>query len=131
MNSCECSGLSLPPQGKTIIEQSEDALAIPAEALMRGNQVYVQDDSVTESVDGVPAGFRAVEVETGLISTDYVEILSGLEEGDVVYIDPTTSTGSNTGMMGMMPAGGMGGGMPGGGGGMPGGGGMGGGPGGF
>ena len=112
--------------GKIIIEQSEDALAIPAEALMRGNQVYVQDDSVTESVDGVPAGFRAVEVETGLISTDYVEILSGLEEGDVVYIDPTTSTGSNTGMMGMMPAGGMGGGMPGGGGG-----GMGGGPGGF
>ena len=102
---------------------------------MRGNQVYVQDDSVTESVDGVPAGFRAVEVETGLISTDYVEILSGLEEGDVVYIDPTTSTGSNAGMMGMMP-GGMGGGMPSGGpgGGMPGGGmggGMGGGPGGF
>ena len=123
--------------GKIIIEQSEDALAIPAEALMRGNQVYVQDDSVTESVDGVPAGFRAVEVETGLISTDYVEILSGLEEGDVVYIDPTTSTGSNAGMMGMMPGGmgggmpGGGGGMPGGGGGMPGGGGMGGGPGGF
>ncbi len=125
--------------GKIIIEKSENALSIPVESLLRGNQVYVQDDSVTESVDGVPAGFRAVEVETGLISTDYVEILSGLEEGDVVYIDSTTSTGENTGMMGMpggmgggMPSGGMSGGMPSGGmsGGRPSGGGMGGGPGG-
>lgn len=112
--------------GKIIIEQSENTLAIPAEALMRGNQVYVQDDSVTESVDGVPAGFRAVEVETGLISTDYVEILSGLEEGDVVYIDPTKSTGSSSQMGGMMMPGGggmpSGGGMPTGGGAMGGGG---------
>ncbi len=33
---------------------------------MRGNTVYVQDDSVTEGEGRVPAGFRSVEVETGL-----------------------------------------------------------------
>ena len=113
--------------GEIIIDEAENALAIPAQALQRGNVVYVQDDSVTEAQGNVPAGFRSVEVETGLISEDYVEIKSGLSEGDVVYIDPTTSTDSTT-MMGMggMPGGGMpsgGGGMPGGGGGMPGGGG--------
>ena len=114
---------------KIILEEAEDALAIPAQALMRGNTVYVQDNSVKESDGRVPAGFRSVEVETGLISEDYVEILSGLSEGDVVYIDPTSSTDSTAafgmnGMGGMPGGGGMpsGGGMPGGGGGMPGGG---------
>ena len=110
---------------KIILEESTDTLAIPAEALMRGNTVYVKDDSVTESTGNIPAGFRAVEVETGLISSDYVEILSGLSEGDEVYIDASTSTDSTAmGPMGNMgPMGGdMGnamGGMPGGGGGMP------------
>ena len=109
--------------GKIIIDEAENALAIPAQALMRGNVVYVQDDSVKEADGNVPAGFRSVEVETGLISEDYVEILSGLSEGDVVYIDPTTSSETTmAGMMGGMPGGMQGGGMPTGGGGAPGGG---------
>ena len=60
---------------------------IPADALMRGNQVYVKDDTVTESVDGVPAGFRAVQVTTGLTNDSFVEITEGLSEGEKVYID--------------------------------------------
>ena len=100
--------------GEIIIDEAENVLAVPAEALMRGNTVYVQDGSVTESDGRVPVGFRSVEVETGLISSDYVEIKSGLSEGDVVYIDPTSST-ETTAMFGM-------GGMPGGGGMPPGGG---------
>ena len=60
--------------GEIIIDEAENALAIPAQALQRGNVVYVQDDSVTEAQGNVPAGFRSVEVETGLISEDYVEI---------------------------------------------------------
>ncbi|MBQ7797143.1 MAG: efflux RND transporter periplasmic adaptor subunit [Lachnospiraceae bacterium] len=85
----------------------------------------------TISQNGVPEGFVAVQVETGVINDDYVEILSGLVEGDVVYIDPSAgSTMTNMFQMGM--PGGMnsmpGGGMPGGGnmGGNRGGGGMGG-----
>ena len=86
---------------------------------MRGNKVYVKDDSVTQSQGNVPAGFKAVDVETGLTNDDYVEIVSGLSEGDEVYV--AESTVSNNNNM-IMPGGDMGGG--------PGGGGMGGGPGG-
>ena len=105
--------------GVIILDEAQDVLAVPSGALMRGNQVYVKDDSVTERQGPVPAGFRAVEVETGVISDSYVEIKSGLEEGDVVYVAETVS---NTGGFMMMGPGGMGGG-PGGMGGGPGGGG--------
>ena len=63
--------------------------------------------------------YVSVPVTTGVSDGDYIEITSGLQEGDVVAYIPTTS--SSSGMMGGMP-GGMGGGIPGGmGGGMPGG----------
>lgn len=61
-----------------------------------------------------------VKVETGMQNDDYVEILSGLSEGDVVlYTGSTDSTSGFTGGMMIMPAGGGGGrdnrgGMPGG-----------------
>ncbi len=105
--------------GNIILAHADDVLVIPVDALMRGNRVYVKDTSVTESNGSVPAGFRSVEVETGLMNDDYVEILSGLSEGDEVYV----SQSSQSSGMNMMP-GGMGGGMGGpGGGGAPGGGG--------
>ena len=53
---------------------------------MRGNRGYVKDDTVTEKEGNVPAGFRAVEVETGLMNDDFVEIVSGLSEGEEVYV---------------------------------------------
>lgn len=81
-----------------------------------------------------PDGFKAVEVEIGVSSDDYTEILSGLSEGDQIQRLSITSESSQMNMMGGMP-GGMGGGMAGGGmagggmgGGPGGGGGMGGGP---
>ena len=101
--------------GVIILDSVENALSIPVDSLMRGNQVYVKDDTVTEAQGAVPAVFRAVEVETGLISSDYVEILSGLEEGQEVYVAESSTDSSAAFMM-----------MPGGGGGMPGGGGPGG-----
>ena len=103
--------------GVITLDQAEDVLSIPVDALMRGNQVYIKDDTVTEQQGPVPAGFRAVEVETGLISDTYVEIKSGLSEGDTVYV---AESSKRSGVMMMMPAGGFGGG-PGGGPGGPGG----------
>lgn len=81
------------------------------------------------------AEYEEVTVETGISDDEYIEILSGLEEGDVVIVESTSGSQNAFGMMGGMGMGGMGGGMPmgggmGGGGGAPGGGGMGGGPGG-
>ena len=92
--------------GVITLAEAADVLAIPADALMRGNQVYVQDETVKEKQGPVPAGFRAVQVETGLTSDSYVEIQSGLAEGDVVYV---AESSSSTGSFMMMPAGGMGG----------------------
>lgn len=169
---------------KIILDSSEDALVIPASALMRGNRVYVKkspdstenadtqrndssdnagdadserknpgdgtqnadsadrqpdagaeasgsskgsgtDNSSSKSTgsgksgsSNVPDGFEAVQVTTGIINDDYVEILSGLSEGDEVYIssDSGSSTQTNQMQMGGMggPGGDMGGGAPGG-----------------
>lgn len=169
---------------KIILDSSEDALVIPASALMRGNRVYVKkspdstenadtqrndssdnagdadserknpgdgtqnadsadrqpdagaeasgsskgsgtDNSSSKSTgsgksgsSNVPDGFEVVQVTTGIINDDYVEILSGLSEGDEVYIssDSGSSTQTDQMQMGGMggPGGDMGGGVPGG-----------------
>lgn len=102
--------------GIIILDEAEDVLMIPVDALMRGNRVYIKDDSVTQAEGAVPAGYRAVEVETGLTSDEYVEIVSGVSEGDIVYVSESSAT-TTTFMPGGM--GGQGGGMGGqGGGGM-------------
>lgn len=100
--------------GNIILEEAKDVLAVPVDSLMRGNRVYVKDDSVRESQDGVPAGFRAVSVETGLMNDDYVEIVSGLEEGDEVYVSESSVSGGFMMPGGMGGPGGFGGGAPGG-----------------
>lgn len=97
--------------GVILLDQADDVLTIPVDALMRGNQVYVKDDTVTEQQGPVPAGFRAVQVETGLANDSYVEIVSGLSEGDVVYVAESTVSSSGFMMRGGMggPGGGAGG----------------------
>ena len=109
--------------GTIILDSASQVLAVPADALQRGNKIYVKDDSVTESQGRIPAGFREVDVETGLVNTDYVEITSGdLNEGDEVYVS-SSSTGSGSDSMNGMDGepGGFGGGEHGGGSGGPGG----------
>ena len=160
---------------KIILDSSENALVIPASALMRGNRVYVKkssdstenadtqrndsSDNVgdadserknhgdgTQNVDSadrqpdacaeasgsskgsgtdnssskstgsgksgssnVPDGFEAVQVTTGIINDDYVEILSGLSEGDEVYISSDSGSSTQTNQMQMGGMGGPGG----------------------
>ena len=127
------------------LDSAEDVLAIPAAALNRGDTVLLTANSPSaanaeaqqpEGDAETPAGggdaeaagdeasqYVSVQVTTGISDDSYIEITSGLQEGDTVVYIPTTSSDSDMGMMGGMPGGGMGGGMPGGG--------MGGGPGGF
>ncbi len=98
--------------GDIIQDEAADTLMVPVDALMRGNRVYVKDDTVTEAQGNVPAGFRAVEVETGLTNDSHVQILSGLSEGDVVYVAESSNNNSGMFQMGVMgaPGGNMGGG---------------------
>ena len=110
----------------------------------KSDGISVTKESVPTNID-VPDGYRAIQVETGINDTDYIEIKSGLTEKDQVRTLDTESSSANAsfgdqnaqdmyvvpnGNMGGMYGGGMsgggmsGGGMSGGGGGMPGGGGM-------
>ena len=103
-----------------------------------GYYLIVQSDSRPDSTIDVdedyPSGYYAVPVEIGASNEDYVVVLSGVEEGNTVFLryqesapsggDETSSggdtdTGGDTGGFGggSMPnfgGGGMGGGMPGG-----------------
>lgn len=77
--------------GEIVVAKSEGVLAIPADALVRGDVVYVKDASVKEANGNVPAGFKEVQVETGLTDGDYIEIKSGLTADEEVYVKRTSS----------------------------------------
>lgn len=72
--------------GEIITDEVTDVIAVPVDALMRGNVVYVKDESVKEAVGEVPIGFREVKVETGLSDEGYIEIKKGLDEDVEVYV---------------------------------------------
>ncbi len=72
--------------GEIVIEKAEQAIAIPSDALMRGNVVYVEDPAAVAEEEGIPAGFRQVRVETGITDGDYVEVISGLTGEETVYV---------------------------------------------
>lgn len=61
-------------------DKSEDALSIPKQALIRTGQ---QNRVVLAYGEG---HFKSVEVNIGRIENDYIEILSGLNEGDLIVI---------------------------------------------
>lgn len=138
------------------LQHADNVLVIPAAALNRGNTVLVTKDSPSaanadtsdsqpdtsqpdgrqpqgdqsaapQPADAASGDYVSVQVTTGVSDGDYIEITSGLQEGDTVAYIQTSSSGGMDMMMGGMPGGGMsgGGGMPSGG---PGGGGA---PGGF
>lgn len=116
-----------------VLSSADDVLAIPSLAVNRGDTVLVTSDSPSAAnalEQEAPEGYAYVQVTTGVSDDSYIEITSGLQEGDTVAYLRTASSGSGNMMMGGMPGGDMGGGMPGGGGGMPSGGPGGGGPGG-
>lgn len=126
----------------TVGDESEGVLA-PIAALKstsQGTCLFVKADAAPDNAVEledrvVPDGFYAVPVETGVSNSQYVRILSGVEEGVEVFTryQQTAPSGGDTTSQGQsdeqsgFPGGGempdFGGGMPGGmGGGMPGGG---------
>ena len=107
-----------------VLDQAEDVLAIPSGAVNRGDTVLITADSpsAANALDQeAPEGYVYVSVETGVSDDSYIEILSGLQEGDTVAYIPTSSGGEMAMMMPMGggavmvsggPAGGAGGGGP-------------------
>lgn len=110
-----------------VVQEVKNVLAIPVSSLQRGDVVYVKGEKEDKS-DNAPDGYKSVKVVTGINDEDYIEIKSGLTEGqELKGIEIQQTDGMQQMMQGGM--GDMGGGPPGGGG-APGGGGPGGGPGG-
>ena len=83
------------------LNSATDVLAIPSAALNRGNTVLVTADSpsaangtLSEATGEDGEQYYSVTVEVGTSDDSYLEILSGLQEGDtVVYIPTTASVG--------------------------------------
>ena len=98
------------------LDSAGGVLAIPSAALNRGNTVLVTADSpsaangtLREGIGGDGEQYYSVPVEVGVSDDSYIEIISGLQEGDTVAYIPTTSSGSfEMGSMMMIPGGGMG-----------------------
>lgn len=85
------------------LESAENTLVIPSSALLRGNRVLITADSPSADMaleDTAPDGYVYVEVETGVSDDSQVEILSGLQEGDIVAYLKTSGTEDD-----MMPGG--------------------------
>ena len=103
-----------------VLSSAAGVMAIPNGAVNRGNTVLITADSpsaVNALEQEAPDGYVYVQVETGESDDDYIEVLSGLQEGDTVAYIRTSSGNEMTMMMGMMPGGNMGampsgGGMP-------------------
>ncbi len=89
------------------VREVTDVLALPADAIERGNKVLRKTADGTTG-EGAPDGYEYVNVEIGMADENYVEILSGLEEGDTVAYIPKTIS-SNNDFFSMMMSGNMGG----------------------
>lgn len=85
-----------------VTAENDNALSIPSTALERGNKVLVTSDSPSAAnalKDEAPEGYVYVSVETGISNDDYIEITSGLQEGDTVAYLPFTSNSSAMDML--------------------------------
>lgn len=91
------------------IEGVDDAILIPVDALHQtssGYYVYTSYDEDTQEYGG------KVDVVPGLSNSNYVEIKSGLSEGDVVYYSESQTFDFGGMGFGGMPGGDFGGDMP-------------------
>lgn len=98
-----------------VVDSKTDVLMIPVAAVTRGNMVLVQgerpnavpgegadalspvarleDKAATKTAkEEAPAGYRYVRIETGITDGTYIEVLSGLSEGDTVLVPKTVGS---------------------------------------
>ena len=113
------------------VSSASNALAVPNGSVVRGNYVLVTKDSpsAANAVQDMtaPDGYVYVKITTGTSDDDYIEVASGLQEGDTIAYDADAAEKQNASdsmefMVGPGGSGGHGGGNGGPGGGGPGGG---------
>ena len=77
------------------ITSIKNVMRVPLSAVRKGNIVYrkVADETYQDEDSAVPMGYEKVKVEIGQNNSDYIEITSGLKEGDTVLVDKLTQSG--------------------------------------
>ena len=73
------------------VASAKNALTIPNGAVVRGNYVLVTQDSPSAANAAqdmtAPDGYVYVKITTGTSDNDYIEVTSGLQEGDTIAYD--------------------------------------------
>lgn len=80
-----------------LVETAQNVLRIPVGAVQRGNTVLVAgpedfDKEGNLSISDPSTDLTSVPVELGRNDDDYIEVLSGLSEGDIVVIENEVSS---------------------------------------
>lgn len=66
-----------------VVERAENVLSVPVTAVNRGDVVYMKGEK-TDEKDRAPEGYKSVKVQTGINDSNYIEIKSGIQEGDEI-----------------------------------------------
>lgn len=78
---------------KIMVEHAQDVLRIPVGAVQRGNTVLVAGPNAFDKNGGlISANLVETPVELGRNDDDYIEVLSGVSEGDTVVIVNSASS---------------------------------------
>lgn len=113
--------IGMSTEAKVLTENKEDVIYVPIEAVQnQGSKKYVTVQN-SAGTDGETAVTTKQTVEIGINNDQYIEIKSGLEEGQIVQLPITISNDSSSDSRNRedrMPNGGLGG-MPNGGAGTP------------
>ena len=85
-----------------IVEEVGSVLCVPVDAIQRGNTVLVAGPDALDKDGNLmdAAKLEEREVTLGRNNDEYIEILSGLEEGDTVFVQNNASSFMSA-MMGM------------------------------
>ena len=81
------------------VSSASNALAVPNGSVVRGNYVLVTKDSpsAANAVQDMtaPDGYVYVKITTGTSDEDYIEVASGLQEGDTIAYDADAAEKQN------------------------------------
>lgn len=78
---------------KVLVEDAGNVLCVPVDAVARGNTVMVAGAGALDEAGNLidPTKLEQRAVTLGRNNSDYIEILSGLTDGEIVYIQNTAS----------------------------------------
>lgn len=96
-------------ESKIVVSRVKNTDSLPLECLQRGNIVYIKDNSYVpekkkksmsemaatmKGQEGIPEGFKEQVVETGIDDGNYIQIKSGIQKEDEVYVPMAKETSS-------------------------------------